>query len=91
MVPGKCLQSNFLHKAIKHQLAGNTRCVPEQRCLGTFGLSGVYGIPDSGCTAGSHPNEPLPQPTAGLAAVMAWVSQSGQPNLLKCLPGQDAL
>lgn len=28
MVPGKGLQSNSLHKAIKHQLAGNTRCVP---------------------------------------------------------------
>lgn len=56
-----------------------------------FGPSGVYGIPDSGCMAGSHPSELLPHLAVGLSAVMGWVVWSGQPNLSKCLPGQDAL
>lgn len=41
-----------------------------------FGLSGVYGLSDSGCTAGSHPNDPLLPLAAGLAAVMGWVTRS---------------
>lgn len=50
-----------------------------------FGPSGIYGMPDSGCTAGSHPSDPLQPLASGLAVVMGWVTPS------KRLPGQVAL